>query len=127
MFTEYEKYVNSTIIKEEDEKYMKLKMDIYDKSVKDFTSKKDDNKNTVDKEAVNKQLDDSKNKIAMLKADLDKKHEYMQKLLAEPNILNDENIKKSAESLKKDIETDSKKYDEMVKLFDDQKNKLNKS
>jgi len=106
---------------------MKLKMDIYDKSVKDFTSKKDDNKNTVDKEAVNKQLDDSKNKIAMLKADLDKKHEYMQKLLAEPNILNDENIKKSAESLKKDIETDSKKYDEMVKLFDDQKNKLNKS
>jgi len=127
MFTEYEKYVNSTIIKEEDEKYMKLKMDIYDKSVKDFTSKKDDNKNTVDKEAVNKELDDSKNKIAMLKADLDKKHEYMQKLLAEPNILNDENIKKSAESLKKDIETDSKKYDEMVKLFDDQKNKLNKS
>jgi len=127
MFTEYEKYVNSTIIKEEDEKYMKLKMDIYDKSVKDFTSKKDDNKNTVDKEAVNKQLDDSKNKIAMLKADLDKKHEYMQKLLAEPNILNDENIKKSAESLKKDIETDSKKYDEMVKLFDDQKNKLNKN
>ncbi len=127
MHTEYEKYVNSTIIKEEDEKYMKLKMDIYDKSVKDFTSKKDDNKNTVDKEAVNKQLDDSENKIAMLKADLDKKHEYMQKLLAEPNILNDENIKKSAESLKKDIETDSKKYDEMVKLFDDQKNKLNKN
>lgn len=125
MFTQYENYVKSIIIiKEEDEKYMKMKMDIYDKSVKDFTSKKDDNKNGVDKDAVNKQLEESKNKILMLKAELDKKYEYMQKLLAEPNILNDENIKKSAESLKKDIETASKKYDEMVKLFDEQKEKI---